>query len=81
MSTLVFIDLNKSKISESSAQAATIANQLDDKVYGLTTYNDDDYISSLGNKGFDKVFKIFKPSRTLAARPSFQKSLVIFLFV
>ncbi|PDH41396.1 MAG: electron transfer flavoprotein subunit alpha [Rhodothermaeota bacterium MED-G19] len=58
MSTLVFIDLNKSKISESSAQAATIANQLDDKVYGLTTYNDDDYISSLGNKGFDKVFKI-----------------------
>jgi len=58
MSTLVFIDLNKSKISESSAQAATIANQLDDKVYGLTTYNDDDYISSLGNKGFDIVFKI-----------------------
>ena len=58
MSTLVFIDLNKSKISESSAQAATIANQLDDKVYALTTYNDDDYISSLGNKGFDKVFKI-----------------------
>ncbi len=58
MSILVFIDLNKNKISESSAQAATIANQLDDKVYGLTTYNDDDYISSLGNKGFDKVFKI-----------------------
>ena len=58
MSTLVFIDLNKNKISESSSQAATIANELDDDVYGLTTYNDDEYISSLGNKGFDKVIKI-----------------------
>ena len=58
MSILVFIDLNKNKISESSSQAATIANQLNDSVYGLTTFNDDDYISSLGNKGFDKVFKV-----------------------
>ncbi len=58
MSTLVFIEFNKSKISESSSQAATLANELNDEVYGLTSNNDDDYISSLGSKGFDKVFKI-----------------------
>ena len=56
MSTLVFIEFNKSKISESSAQAATLANELNDEVYGLTSNNDDDYISSLGSKGFDKIF-------------------------
>ncbi len=58
MSTLVFIEFNKSKISESSAQAATLANELNDEVYGLTSNNDDDYISSLGSKGFDKIFVI-----------------------
>lgn len=58
MSSLVFIDLNKSKISDSSMQAATIANELDNDVYGLTTSKDDEYISSLGNNGFDKIFKI-----------------------
>ncbi len=58
MSTLVFIEFNKSIISESSSQAATIANQLKNEVYGLTSCDDETYISSLGSKGFDKIFVI-----------------------
>jgi len=58
MSTLVFIEFNKNIISESSSQAATIANELKNEVYGLTTNDDETYISSLGSKGFDKIFMI-----------------------
>ena len=58
MSTLVFIEFNKSVISESSSQAATIANEFKKEVYGLTSNNNETYISSLGNKGFDKIFVI-----------------------
>ena len=41
MSFLVFIEFNKNTISESSSQAATIANELQNDVYGLTS-NDDE---------------------------------------
>ena len=58
MSTLVFIEFNKNVISESSSQAATIANEFKKEVYGLTSNNNETYISSLGNKGFDKIFVI-----------------------
>ncbi len=58
MSTLVFIEFNKSIISESSSQAATIANELKNEVYGVTSNDDETYISSLGSKGFDKIFMI-----------------------
>ena len=58
MSTLVFIEFNKNLISESSSQAATIANELKNEVYGLTSNDDETYISSLGSKGFDKIFVI-----------------------
>jgi electron transfer flavoprotein alpha subunit len=58
MSTLVFIEFNKNIISESSSQAATIANELKNEVYGLTSNDDETYISSLGSKGFDKIFVI-----------------------
>ena len=58
MSTLVFIEFNKNTISESSSQAATIANELQNDVYGLTSNDDESYISSLGSKGFDKIFVI-----------------------
>ena len=58
MSTLVFIEFNKSVISESSLQAATIANEFKNEVYGLASNNNETYISSLGNKGFDKIFMI-----------------------
>ena len=58
MSTLVFIEFNKSVISESSSQAATIANELKNEVYGVTSNDDETYISSLGSKGFDKIFMI-----------------------
>lgn len=58
MSTLVFIEFNKNIISESSSQAATIANELKNEVYGLTSNDDETYISSLGSKGFDKIFMI-----------------------
>ncbi len=58
MSTLVFIEFNKNIISESSSQAATIANELQNEVYGLSTNHDETYISSLGIKGFDKIFVI-----------------------
>ena len=58
MSTLVFIEFNKSVISESSLQAATIANEFKNEVYGLASNNNETYISSLGNKGFDKIFVI-----------------------
>ena len=58
MSTLVFIEFNKSVISESSSQAATIGNEFKKEVYGLTSNNNETYISSLGNKGFDKIFVI-----------------------
>ena len=58
MSTLVFIEFNKNTISESSSQAATIANELQNDVYGLTSNDDASYISSLGSKGFDKIFVI-----------------------
>ena len=58
MSTLVFIECNKSVISESSFQAATIANEFKNEVYGITTCDDESYISSLGSKGFDKIFII-----------------------
>ena len=58
MSTLVFIEFNKNVISESSSQAATIANDLQNEVYGLTSKDDESYISSLGSKGFDKIFVI-----------------------
>ena len=58
MSTLVFFEFNKNIISESSSQAATIANELKNEVYGLTTNDDETYISSLGSKGFDKIFMI-----------------------
>ena len=58
MSTLVFIEFNKNTISESSSQAATIANELQNDVYGLTSNGDESYISSLGSKGFDKIFVI-----------------------
>ena len=58
MSTLVFIEFNKNIISESSSQAATIANELQNDVYGLTSNDDESYISSLGSKGFDKIFVI-----------------------
>ena len=58
MSTLVFIEYNKNTISESSSQAATIANELQNDVYGLTSNDDASYISSLGSKGFDKIFVI-----------------------
>ena len=47
MSTLVFIEFNKNTISESSSQAATIANELKNDVYGLTSNDDESYISSL----------------------------------
>jgi len=58
MSTLVFIEFNKNLISESSSQAATIANELKNEVYGITSNDDETYISSLGSKGFDKIFVI-----------------------
>lgn len=58
MSTLVFIEFNKSVISESSSQAATIANEFKQDVYGITSSHDESYISSLGSKGFDKIFLI-----------------------
>ena len=58
MSTLVFIEFNKNTISESSSQAATIANELQNDVYGLTSNDDESYVSSLGSKGFDKIFVI-----------------------
>ena len=58
MSTLVFIEFNKNIISESSSQAATLANELQNDVYGLTSNDDESYISSLGSKGFDKIFVI-----------------------
>jgi len=58
MSTLVFIEFNKNTISESSSQAATIANELKNEVYGVTSNDDETYISSLGSKGFDKIFMI-----------------------
>ena len=58
MSTLVFIEFNKNTISESSSQAATIANELKNEVYGITSNDDETYISSLGSKGFDKIFVI-----------------------
>ena len=58
MSILVFIEFNKNTISESSSQAATIANELQNEVYGLTSNDDESYISSLGSKGFDKIFVI-----------------------
>ena len=58
MSILVFIEFNKNTISESSSQAATIANELQNEVYGLTSIDDESYISSLGSKGFDKIFVI-----------------------
>ena len=58
MSTLVFIEFNKNIISESSSQAATIANELKNEVYGITSNDDETYISSLGSKGFDKIFVI-----------------------
>ena len=58
MSTLVFIEFNKNTISESSSQAATIANELHNDVFGLTSNDDESYISSLGSKGFDKIFVI-----------------------
>ena len=58
MATLVFIEFNKNIISESSSQAATIANELQNEVYGLSTNHDETYISSLGIKGFDKIFVI-----------------------
>ena len=58
MSALVFIEFNKNLISESSSQAATIANELKNEVYGITSNNDETYISSLGTKGFDKIFVI-----------------------
>ena len=58
MSALVFIEFNKNLISESSSQAATIANELQNDVYGLTSNDDESYISSLGSKGFDKIFVI-----------------------
>ena len=47
MSTLVFIEFNKNTISESSSQAATIANELQNEVYGLTSNDDESYISCL----------------------------------
>ena len=58
MSALVFIEFNKNLISESSSQAATIANELKNEVYGITSNDDETYISSLGSKGFDKIFVI-----------------------
>ena len=58
MSALVFIEFNKNLISESSSQAATIANELKNEVYGITSNDDQTYISSLGSKGFDKIFVI-----------------------
>ena len=58
MSALVFIEFNKNLISESSFQAATIANELKNEVYGITSNDDETYISSLGSKGFDKIFVI-----------------------
>ena len=58
MSALVFIEFNKTLISESSSQAATIANELKNEVYGITSNDDETYISSLGSKGFDKIFVI-----------------------
>ena len=58
MSILVFIEFNKNTISEPSSQAATIANELQNEVYGLTSNDDESYISSLGSKGFDKIFVI-----------------------
>ena len=58
MSALVFIEFNKNLISESSSQAATIANEFKNEVYGITSNDDETYISSLGSKGFDKIFVI-----------------------
>ena len=58
MSALVFIEFNKNLISESSSQASTIANELKNEVYGITSNDDETYISSLGSKGFDKIFVI-----------------------
>ena len=58
MSALVFIEFNKNIISESSSQAATLANELKNEVYGITSNDDETYISSLGSKGFDKIFVI-----------------------
>ena len=58
MSALVFIEFNKNLISESSSQAETIANEFKNEVYGITSNDDETYISSLGTKGFDKIFVI-----------------------
>ena len=44
MSTLVFIEFNKNTINESSSQAATLANELQNDVYGLTSNDDESYI-------------------------------------
>ena len=44
MSTLVFIEFNKSVISESSSQAATIAIEFKTEVYRLTAKNNETYI-------------------------------------
>lgn len=58
MPVLVFIEFTNGKINESSCQAATLANGQGDEVYGVTTSTDKNYNSTLGLKGFDKIFMI-----------------------
>ena len=57
MSTLVFIEFNKNIISESSSQAATIANELKNEVYGLTS-NDDETFRTMAFIVKDQKLKV-----------------------
>ena len=56
MISLVFLDLNKNSLKDSSKQAISFSNLFNEKVYGITDINDKDYLSTLGALGLDKIF-------------------------
>ena len=55
MNSIVFLEFDKNKIKDSISQAICFANSISSKVFGITDFDDKDYLKDLGSSGLDKI--------------------------